>query len=121
MFTEDLSIFFDGLDAKPVSANGVSGLGIFDMPGEYVGPDGINISNEYQVRCLSSEFGTLKYDDLITIDGQVYSVRDNRPLYDGAFCRLSLSKPEGVIIGDFITTLDNLRLVTQDGRYLVTL
>jgi hypothetical protein len=117
MFTEDLSIFFDDF-AKPVVANGVSGLGIFDMPGEYVDENGMALSNEYQVRCLKSEFGDLIYDDPITVDGQSYLVRTNRPLFDGVFCLLGLSKVDAV--ATYITTQTGNYLVTQDGRRLVT-
>lgn len=93
MFVEDLDLFIDADDfAVPVVANGVSGFGIFDAPGELVGENGIVLSSEYQVRCKTAQFGALSYNETVTVNGQSYVVRDNRPLFDGAFCLLQLSK-----------------------------
>jgi len=93
MFVEDLDIFIDADDfAVPVVANGVSGFGIFDAPGEYISDNGIVLSAECQVRCKASQFGALGYNTPVTVNGQSYLVRDNRPLQDGAFCLLQLTK-----------------------------
>lgn len=121
MITEDLSIFLDPDDfALPVVANGVSGLGIFDMPGEYVDDNGMAISNEYQVRCLRSEFGDLLYDDPITVNGEAYLVRTNRPLFDGVFCLLGLSKVEGQPTGlGSLLLEDGFHLLLEDGGRLL--
>ncbi len=93
MFTEDLDLFIDVAEhAVPVVANGVSGSGIFDMPGELVDENGLILSSEYQVRCKASQFGGLGYNDSIVVNGQSFQVRHNRPIFDGAFCLLQLSK-----------------------------
>ena len=119
MFTEDLSLFL-GDFAKPVAANGVNGYGIFDAPGEYLGPDGMMLIEGERLRCLSSEFGGLTYDDLITVDGVQYAVRDNRPIHDGVFCLLLLTKVAAAA-ENLITTLSGLNITTLAGVPLRTL
>ena len=75
-----------------VTADGVSGLGILDMPGEYVA-DGRVITNEYQLRVEFSKFGALSYGDSVTVAGDAYTVRE-APLIadDGVFCVMLLTK-----------------------------
>jgi riboflavin synthase alpha subunit len=75
-----------------VTADGVTGLGILDMPGEYVA-DGRVITNEYQLRVESSKFGALSYGDSVTVDGDAYTVRE-APIVadDGIFCVMLLTK-----------------------------
>lgn len=120
MFLEDLDLFIDADEfAVPVVANGVSGSGIFDAPGEYVGESGIALSTEYQLRCKAAQFGGLEYGDPVVVGGQAYVVRDNRPLFDGAFCLLMLSKDETVAVNSFLITSSGNYLVTQDGRRLL--
>lgn len=93
MFSEDLSIFLDETQfAVPVVALGVSGSGIFDMPGEYVGPDGIFVSDECQLRVLRSVYGNLKYGDSVLVNGQGFEVRDTRPVFDGVFMQVFLKR-----------------------------
>lgn len=119
-FVEDPLLFL-GDFGLPVVVGATQGLGILDMPGEYV-LDDMQISTDYALRCEASKFGALQYGDSIVVDSIPYTVRENRLLDDGVFCLVTLSKSAApVVAGSFITTLDSLRLITQDGRYLVTL
>jgi hypothetical protein len=112
MFTEDLSIFLDETQfAVPVVALGVSGSGIFDMPGEYVGPDGIFVSDECQIRVLRSVYGSLKYGDPVTVSGQSFEVRDARPVFDGVFVQVFLKR---------VATAALARILLEDGGYMLT-
>lgn len=118
MFTEDLSLFIDvGEHAVPVVANGVTGSGIFDTPGEYIGENGIVLSTEYQVRCITSEFGGLGYDNAITVNGQSYLVRANRPILDGAFCLLQLSKVDVAL--SKLSLEDGFYFLLEDSGFLL--
>ena len=119
-FVEDLTVFLDDFGVT-VTAGAVSGLGIFDMPGEYVAGDMV-ISTAYMLRCQSSKFGSLKFGASLTVSGTGYVVRENKLLDDGVFCLITLSKSDGSgIVSTVITTLDSLKLITQDGSYLVIL
>lgn len=108
-FIEDPTVFLQDFGV-PVTANGTSGLGIFDMPGEYVA-DGRVITNEYLLRVETSKFGSVSYGDSITVAGQSYQARE-APLMvdDGVFCLLLLSK----VTENFLTTLSGLNLTTLD-------
>jgi hypothetical protein len=117
-FAEDQSIFLADF-GLPVVANGVSGLGIYDAPGEYVGGDGAMMLSDPTVRCLGSLVVGLQYGDTITVDGLAYSVRENRPLFDGIWNQVFLTGPLAVAGGTRIITQSGLGLITQDGRYLV--
>lgn len=119
-FQEDLSIFLDEDEfAVPVVALGVNGSGIFDMPGEYVGPDGVFISNECQVRLLASTYSALKYDDPVTVAGQSFTVRDAHPIFDGVFVRVYLQRaPVPVAVGRILLE-DGGYLLTEDGGYVL--
>jgi hypothetical protein len=81
-----------------VTAGAVSGLGILDMPGEYVA-DGRVITTEYLLRAEAEKFGNLSYDDALTVDGEAFTLRESPLLADdGVFCLLLLTKatPETV-------------------------
>lgn len=98
-FVEDPTVFLDDFGVT-VTAGAVSGLGIFDMPGEYVAGDMV-ISTEYSLRALASDFGTLHYGDAMTVDGISYQVREVRKMDDGVFVDISLAKlaPDAVAPG----------------------
>jgi hypothetical protein len=117
MFTEDPTIFLADFGVS-VTAGSVSGVGILDMPGEAI-LDGMVISTDYSLRCEASRFGALRYGDPVLVGTGTYEVRENRLLDDGVFCLITLTKVESA--GNAITTLSGFRLITQDGRYLVTL
>ncbi|MEI6032462.1 MAG: hypothetical protein WCQ20_15060 [Synechococcaceae cyanobacterium ELA739] len=90
-FTEDLSVFLADFGV-PVVAGGVTGLGILDMPDEYVA-DGMVISTDYTLKVATATFGRLLYGDAITVDGISYQVRDMTLIEDGVFARVQLQKP----------------------------
>lgn len=119
MFTEDLSIFLDETQfAVPVVALGVSGSGIFDMPGEYVGPDGIFVSDECQIRVLRSVYGSLKYGDPVTVSGQSFEVRDARPVFDGVFVQVFLKRVAAAALAKILLE-DGGYMLTEDGGYVL--
>jgi hypothetical protein len=109
-FVEDQSIFLADF-ALPVVANGVSGLGIYDAPGEYVGDGGVMMLSDPTVRCLGSLVDGLQYGDSIMVDGRAYTVRENRPLFDGVWNQVFLTGPIKV------STLPALLL--EGGGYLL--
>ena len=119
-FTEDLSVFLDlnGFGV-PVVAGAVSGVGILDLNSELILGGEINVI-DYMLTVPTATFGTLGYGDAITVDGQSYKVETSPMRFDDeTFCRVPLIKSAAV--ANNITTLAGLRLVTLDGRYLVTL
>jgi hypothetical protein len=117
-WVEDPTDFLEDFGVS-VTAGVVTGLGILDMPGEYVA-DGRVITNEYLLRAETSKFGTLTYGDTVTVDGSQYTVRE-APLMvdDGVFCLLLLTL--AVVAENFITTLSGLNITTLAGDPLITL
>jgi len=98
-FTENLDVFLADFGVS-VTAGGISGSGILDMPGELV-LDGMVISTDYTLRCEASKFGGLIYGAAMTVDGVNYQVRDNRLIEDGKFCEITLLKvaPDSSAVG----------------------
>lgn len=89
-FTENLDVFLADFGVS-VTAGAVSGVGILDMPGELVA-DGMIITTDYSIRCETSKFGTLAYGASVTVNSVAYTVRENLPIDDGVFCRITLQK-----------------------------
>ncbi len=121
-FVEDFSIFLDETEfAVPVVALGINGLGIFDMPGEYVGPDGIFVSDESQVRLLRSVYGALDHGDPVVVNGQGFTVRDWRPVFDGAFMQVFLRRSTlpPPVSGPKLLLEDGGALLLEDGGYIL--
>jgi hypothetical protein len=119
-FTEDLSVFLDlnGFGV-PVVAGAVSGVGILDQNSELILGGEITII-DYLLTVPTATFGSLGYGDAITVDGASYKVETQPQRFDdGTFCRVPLVK--SAALANNITSLSGLRLVTLDGRYLVTL
>ena len=119
-FTEDLSVFLDlnGFGV-PVVAGAVSGVGILDQNSELILGGEITII-DYLLTVPTATFGSLGYGDSVIIDGVNYKCETQPQRFDdGTFCRVPLVK--SAAIANNITTLSGLRLVTLDGRYLVTL
>lgn len=116
-WTEDPTDFLEDFGVT-VTANGTTGLGILDMPGEYVA-DGRVITNEYLLRAETSKFGTVGYGDNITVNGIGYQVRE-APLMvdDGVFCLVLLTLAPAA---NNIITLSGLNITTLAGDPLVTL
>lgn len=88
--TEDLSVFLNDFGVS-VTAGAVSGVGILDMPGQLIA-DGMVISTDYTLTTRTIDFGNLIYGASVTVNGSIYTVRDNRLLDDGGFCEISLQK-----------------------------
>jgi hypothetical protein len=109
-FVEDQSVFLADF-ALPVVANGVSGLGIYDAPGEYVGDGGVMMLSDPTVRCLGSLVDGLQYGDAIMVDGRTYTVRENRPLFDGVWNQVFLTGP--------ISTAHLASLLLEAGGFLL--
>jgi hypothetical protein len=66
-------------------------MGILDMPGQLLA-DGMVISTDYRLTAKASDFGGLKYNDSITVDGVAYTVRETQLIDDGRMCEVSLMK-----------------------------
>ena len=107
-WTEDPTDFLDDFGVS-VTANGTTGLGILDMPGEYVA-DGRVITNEYLLRAETSKFGSVTYGDSMTVAGVAYEVREAPLLVDdGVFCLVLLTKLAVAVA----------RLLREDGGFLL--
>ena len=74
------------LGGVSVTAGAVSGTGQLDVNSELV-MSGQVVSVAYALSCATALFGSLQYDDLITVDGVTYRVQ-HEPLRigDGADC-----------------------------------
>jgi hypothetical protein len=112
-FVEDLSIFLADF-GLPVVAGANSGLGILDMPGEYVLNDRV-INNHHVLMAESLKFGGLSYGDSLTVDGLSYRVREGPlKLSDGAFCAILLEQLEaaadsiGLILANTIISANTM-------------
>lgn len=90
MLTDDPSIYLADFGVT-VTAGGVTGTGILDMPSEILLDNQI-ISTEYTVTCEASKFGTLLYGSTVTVNSIAYVVRAAVLLTDGVFVQLSLQK-----------------------------
>ena len=86
--TEDLDGFLADFGVT-CTAGAVTAKGILDMPGEVVA-GGMVLSTDYSLTARYSNFGTLTHGDSITVDGDAYTVRENRRVGDGKFCEIAL-------------------------------
>jgi hypothetical protein len=98
-FTEDLDLFLADFGVE-VTAGGVTGIGILDMPSEIVA-DGVVLTTDYKVTVKTSEFGGLLYGAPVTVDGVNYQVREAMKVDDGSFTELMLTRlaPESSAAG----------------------
>lgn len=87
---DDLDLFLQDF-GKAVSAGAVTGLGILDMPGQVIA-DGMVINTDYRLTVRTDQFGWLKFDDYISVDGSAFKVREVLPVEDGAMTLLTLAK-----------------------------
>lgn len=112
-------VAFDRLGSVSVTAGAVSGQGFLKQNSEML-LGGEVISIDFALTCETSTFGSLAYGDSVSVDGTRYEVR-YEPMRqdDGTFCVVPLAK--SALAANNITTLDGLRLVTQDGQYLITI
>lgn len=88
--SENLSAFLGDFGVSCTSG-ATTALGILDMPGQILA-DGMVISTDYQLTAKASDFGGLKYNDAITVDGVAYTVRETRLIDDGRMCEVLLMK-----------------------------
>ncbi len=90
MITENLSGFLYDFGVS-CTAGATTALGILDMPSQVVAGDMV-LTTDYVLTALTTDFGTLKYDDSITVAGASYKVRETRLIDDGAFVEIGLQK-----------------------------
>jgi hypothetical protein len=84
-------VAFARLGSVSVTAGAVTAQGFLVMPGQVLA-DGMSISSDYTLTALTADFGNLIYEASMTVNGALYTVRDNRLLDDGGFCEISLQK-----------------------------
>ena len=89
-FTEDLDVFLSDF-GQAVIRDGVPYKGILEQPDEIVA-DGLVMTTDYELTGKTSELGSLIFDDIISVDGDNYKVRQARKIDDGKFCTVSLNK-----------------------------
>jgi hypothetical protein len=90
MFQENLDYFL-GDFAVPITANGVSGKGILDMPAQMIA-DGMVITTDYKLTVRADQFGGLKYGDQVVVNSVAYQVREPMLVDDGAFLEVSMTR-----------------------------
>lgn len=91
-FTEDLSAFFSTADfGVEVTAGGTTGIGILDMPSDFIA-DGVVLTTDYKLTCEASDFGDLAYGDSITVDSVAYTVRNVALVDDGLICEIMMQR-----------------------------
>lgn len=89
-FAEDLNIFLADFGVTCTSG-ATTALGILDMPSQVVAGDMV-LTTDYVLTALATDFGSLKYQDSITVAGTVYMVRETRFIDDGMFVEIGLQK-----------------------------
>ena len=116
-WTEDPTDFLNDFGVT-VTANGTTGLGILDMPGQYVA-DGRVITNEYLLRAETSKFGSVTYGDSMTVAGVAYEVREAPLLVDdGVFCLVLLTKLAVAAISKLLLE-DGFDVLLEDSSFLL--
>lgn len=115
-FAEDLNLFLDDFGVS-CTAGAVSALGILDMPTQVLSGDMV-LSTDYTLTARTSDFGNLIHGAAITVDGTLYTVRDNRLLDDGKFCEIALQKTltDSGLITDAIVDGGSPDTVFPDGN-----
>ena len=88
--TENLLGFLNDFGVS-CTAGAVTGLGILDMPSQIIANDMV-LTTDYVLTALATDFGSLKYQDTITVAGTAYMVRETRFIDDGAFVEIGLQK-----------------------------
>lgn len=110
-------VAYNRLGSVSVTAGTVTGRGFLRMPSEYV-HDGRVITDEYVLQAETALFGTLSYDDNITVEGVAYAVRE-KPLKvdDGTFCLVLLTKVAAVV--NKLLFEDGFGLLLEDSSFLL--
>lgn len=88
--SDDLDGIFSDM-AVWASAGTTSAKGVLDEPTSVVF-DGQVVFVDYQFLCKTSDFGTLKAGDSITINSEAYTVRSNEKDSDGLITTLAVQK-----------------------------
>lgn len=65
--------------------------GILDMPSEVIA-GGMVITTDYSLTVKTSDFPNLQYENQLTVDGALYTVREVKLQDDGTFSIVYLSK-----------------------------
>lgn len=71
--------------------DGAEFIGILDSPMEVIA-GGMALSREYLLFAKTSDVSSASRGTSIEVDGDDYTVRENRPVDDGVFSELLLSK-----------------------------
>lgn len=90
MLSENLDVFF-GVFASDVTFGSVTGKGILDAPSNVIA-DGMVLTTDYLLTVKTAQFGSAKYGDSITVDGEAYKVRESRQIDDGKLSEILLTK-----------------------------
>jgi len=116
--SDDASLYLADFGVS-VIAGAVSGLGLLDQNSQMVIGDQV-VTIDYGLTCEVALFGSLSYDESISVDGNSYKVRhEPMRLDDGTFCIVPLAK--ATELASNITTLAGWQLITQDMVYINTL
>ena len=114
-------VALDRLGSVSVTAGAVTGRGFLNINSEVILGGEVTVI-EHMLEVLTAEFGGLGYGQPITVGGESFKVEMQPQRVDtGMWCRIPLIKSAAATVANNITTLAGLRLVTLDGRYLVTL
>lgn len=70
---------------------GASFVGVLDSPVDVIA-GGMALSREYMLLAKTSDVSATARGTSMTVDGVSYTVRENRPIDDGLFSELLLSK-----------------------------
>ena len=97
----------------------VSDYGLLEENAQIVA-DGNAISIDYVLHNLpSAKFGTLRYGDLLQVNGSTYSVREPMPVGDGAYMMASLSLEPVSAAFSRLLLEDGSNLLLEDGGLLL--
>jgi hypothetical protein len=112
-------VALDRLGSVSVTAGAVTGRGFLKINSEVILGGEVTVI-DHMLEVLTAEFGGLGYGQPITVGGESFKVEmQPQRVGTGMWCQIPLIK--SAAIANNITTLSGLRLVTLDGRYLVTL
>jgi len=89
--SDDLDVFFSDSSAVTAESGTFIGQGHLDQPTNIAIGDQV-LFVDYSFRCKTSEFGTLKSGDSISINSVKYTVRSAEQEDDGLITVLSVQK-----------------------------
>jgi len=89
--SDDLTVFFSDSSAVSATAGSTTGKGHLDEPTNVAVGDQV-LFVDYAFRCKTSDFGSLKSGDAITINSVAYTVRMAEKEDDGLTTVLSVQK-----------------------------